>query len=131
MPRAAAVALPIVAVAILLGISTGVQAQGSPSVIHHRVCTILDGKTAEAIAVGQRARDYWQEHYPSQGMRVFRSPVLPANQIHFVMQFENMEAWAAGYEEWNTNPGVVAILIESQQYLDATTCEDRFYRDLP
>ena len=101
------------------------------SVIHIRICTLLDGKTTEALAVGQRAREYWQEHYPSQGMRVFQSPVLPANQIHFVMQFENMEAWAASYEEWNTNPGVVAILVESRHYLDAMTCGDRFYRDLP
>ena len=101
------------------------------SVIHIRICTLLDGKTTEALAVGQRARDYWQEHYPSQGMRIFRAPVLPANQIHFVMQSENRGAWAASYEEWNTNPGVVAILVESRHYLDAMTCGDRFYRDLP
>lgn len=62
---------------------------------------------------------------------LYRSPVLPANQIHFVFQFENAKAWAAGFEKWNTNPGVVEILIESRQYLDATTCKDKFYRDLP
>ena len=131
MHRSTPVVLSVVAIGIFFAMSAAVRAQDSPRVIHHRVCTILDGKTTEAVAVGQRARDYWREHYPSQNVRVFRSPVLPANKIHFVFQFENMKAWADGFEEWNTNPGVVEILIESRQYLDATTCEDKFYRVLP
>ena len=67
-------------------------AQEGPSVMVHRVCTIAPGQDAGAVAFAREVADYMEEKWPELQVVTFRPAVPPDNEIHWVMEFENMAA---------------------------------------
>ena len=76
-------------------LTTPATAQESPRVGWHRVCTIAPGQGQDAVAFAREVADYIDEKWPELNIVTFRPALQPNNLIHWVTEYENMEAYGA------------------------------------
>ena len=76
-----------------------------------RTYTIQKGKQQEAIACATKAAAHANVTYPGQA-RVVRNINGPANQLHYVMDWESLATWEASVAEGKDDVQLMALFAE-------------------
>ena len=110
-------------------LTTPATAQEGPSVRVQRVCTIAPGQDAAAVAFAREVADYMEETWPELQVVTFRPAVPPDNQIHWVMEFEDMAAAGVFGPILLEDGGYLAVLEKAEGLWDGP-CIDTFFVDI-
>lgn len=104
--------------------ATPATAQETPSVMFHRVCTIASGQAQAAVAFALEVVDYFDENYAETQMISFRPALQPNNYIHWVTNYDNMEAYGALTAVLFQDSGYGALLLKAQGTFVPDSCAD-------
>ncbi len=108
----------------LVSISAPATAQDDTAIMFHRVCTVAPGQAQGAVAFAREITDYFDEKWPETQMFSFRPAMLPNNEIHFVTQYANMEAYGAFRPVLIQDSGLQALILKSQSVFVPDNCRD-------
>ena len=105
-------------------LTTPATAQESPRVGWHRVCTIAPGQGQDAVAFAREVADYIDEKWPEWNIVTFRPALQPRNLIHWVTQYESLEAYGAAQAVILQDSGYRALLPKAQGVFVPDSCAD-------
>ena len=74
--------------------------------------------------------DYFDEKWPELNITTFREALLPSTQVHWVTQYENIEAWAAFRGVLFQDRGYQMLLQKAQGTFVPQSCTDTLFRNL-
>ena len=103
---------------------------GGPSIMFHRVCTITPGEGQAATVYARGIKNYFDEKWPELEMASFRETMLPSDEIHWVVQYENMAEYARFRGVLFQDRGYQDLVQEGQGTFVPQSCNDTLFRNI-